>query len=786
MAVKNDIVDINLETGNIHRSFLNHSIGSGDITADRFGVRCFRNGVPETLTGACTGYFIRSDGGTVVIAGGTVSGNTAYVELPEACYAVEGQFALAIKVTQNGATSTLRIVDGMVSRTTTDAIVDPGTLVPSIEDLIEEIEEAVATIPPEYTDLKNAVEYAAGDNLEKLAYINGHYIDHNGAMDENENARCSDFIPVPKYASFMTVYVLYNNESVLSPVGYFYNEAFEPIRELTGEDHANGYKKFYIGTSAVYVRFNQSYGYAADSGKHLFRFEYNAITSTRTDSDMATGDHDLHDLEPNRIYNLYGQPEGTVSNLPYENWRGNVLTVFGTGNAQGIGKSVVALSSTNRIHVCRSWGSGGTYSDWVELLNGINAFEMLDTDFVGKVTFTFVENTRDYPTEISLEAGKSYKIVCDTIPDGRVRFFCKKKSSGTLESAYADLCPYKTEVDIVPETPSLLFIYNVDNTTNAPYTVRVYEQSSGHSLETQGRVYHVSKNPTARYHTYYTSLTQCLLDLKDDDRPKKIIIESGEYDIYQEYQDAGVPPYTGDDPVGGYFDYCVWIPKNTHIIGIGIVRLIWMPEKTQVTHASAYAVSPVNVAGTMTLENVEIYCKNGRYCIHNDALGKGEYSGAIQRYINVKCYKYICEFDGNNERLGTTHTLGFGIDREMHHEYINCEFYDEDSGNAFYGHDRNVANADYITEVQSSDIVLRDCVFVAAGTNAVRFVSGYESGDLHIRVKMAGCYMNKQILLDSTGKRNSFDLTVLNSGSPTIVVGDLDNEYPPKVYPPVS
>lgn len=154
MAIyREDIVDIELKSGNIHRSFLNHAIGAGDDMANRFGVRVSRDKIPETLSGSCVGYFIRADGATVVISDGVISGNKAYVTLPEACYAVEGQFCLAIKLQGNDDTVTMRIVDGTVNRTSTDTIVDPGTIIPSVEDLIDEIEEAVAQIPADYSAL---------------------------------------------------------------------------------------------------------------------------------------------------------------------------------------------------------------------------------------------------------------------------------------------------------------------------------------------------------------------------------------------------------------------------------------------------------------------------------------------------------------------------------------------------------------------------------------------------------------------------------------------------------
>ena len=161
MAIyKTDIADIELNGGSICRSFLNRTIGEGDINANQFGVRVLRGGEEVNLNGVTvTGYFIRPDGSTVVLNNGqTAEGSVAFVTLEQTCYAVEGQFSLAIKLTGSGVTGTMRIVDGVVSNTTTGTIVDPGTVIPSIEDLIEAIEEAVASIPQDYSYVEAIAE----------------------------------------------------------------------------------------------------------------------------------------------------------------------------------------------------------------------------------------------------------------------------------------------------------------------------------------------------------------------------------------------------------------------------------------------------------------------------------------------------------------------------------------------------------------------------------------------------------------------------------------------------
>ena len=139
-----DFVDVELTGGTVFRSFMNHQIGEGDKSANRFGVRAFRDGKPENLGSyTVTGYFIRADGVTITLTG-TASGNTAYVTLPQGCYAVEGNFTLAIKLTGGGVSSTVRIIDGTVVNVTSDSVVDPGGTVPDVAALNAVIADAEA------------------------------------------------------------------------------------------------------------------------------------------------------------------------------------------------------------------------------------------------------------------------------------------------------------------------------------------------------------------------------------------------------------------------------------------------------------------------------------------------------------------------------------------------------------------------------------------------------------------------------------------------------------------
>lgn len=287
---REDIVNIELMGGNIHRAFMQKSIGAGDELANRFGVRVYRNGTPETLTGNCFGLFIRADGATVPINNGTISGNMAYVTLPEECYAVEGVFTLAIKASVSGGeTTTLRIVDGVVSRTSTDIAVDPGTIIPSIEDLIEAIQEAIETIPPEYSEIVNAISYSinpaiyanTGNSINRYLSMKGTKATQNAIInssgEEEEgtgsgNNWISDFIKIP--ADKRNLFVILPNAYWCAA---FYDRNFNFLSFYDDNNipdiNGNALTEVSIVNNAEFIRFGfySGNGYTDEKYYDLFR-----------------------------------------------------------------------------------------------------------------------------------------------------------------------------------------------------------------------------------------------------------------------------------------------------------------------------------------------------------------------------------------------------------------------------------------------------------------------------------------------------------------------------------
>lgn len=112
---------------------------TADDAANVIGVEVYDGGAAAALSGSCVGYVIRADGGTLIITG-TISGNRASITLPASAYVVEGPVDIVIKVVNGSVKTTVGACRGYVVRSTTDVIIDPGHVIPSIEELLAQIE----------------------------------------------------------------------------------------------------------------------------------------------------------------------------------------------------------------------------------------------------------------------------------------------------------------------------------------------------------------------------------------------------------------------------------------------------------------------------------------------------------------------------------------------------------------------------------------------------------------------------------------------------------------------
>lgn len=158
--------------------YLHGNLFSQDNAANTINVHVHSAGVPESLGGTISANVIRSDGGTVAVAG-SVSGDTATVVLPQACYAVPGVIHIIIKSTVSSVVTTIAALVANVYTSSTDTVVDPGTIITDVAALIAEIEEAVDSIPVDYSGLLATI---AADYSSSKTYQVGQYAWQGGVL----------------------------------------------------------------------------------------------------------------------------------------------------------------------------------------------------------------------------------------------------------------------------------------------------------------------------------------------------------------------------------------------------------------------------------------------------------------------------------------------------------------------------------------------------------------------------------------------------------------------------
>lgn len=143
---------------------------TGDALADTISVRMYDGPNEHPISGTVVCNCIRADGATVPVTG-SISGNTAQATLVQACCAVPGPLAVVMKVVNGGTTSTVLKAVYTVDVSETGTVIDPGTIIQDVAAMIAAIEEAVATIPPDYSALTNESRRADTTLYDELGYM---------------------------------------------------------------------------------------------------------------------------------------------------------------------------------------------------------------------------------------------------------------------------------------------------------------------------------------------------------------------------------------------------------------------------------------------------------------------------------------------------------------------------------------------------------------------------------------------------------------------------------------
>lgn len=153
-------------------------LNCGEVDSHEFTISATLDNEPFAMSGVVTARFIRSDGVTVPLTG-SISDGAAVVVLNNLCYNVPGRFAFTVFITSEGVTTAIYGCTGTVRQTVSGSIVDPGEIIPSVSGLITAIENAIAEIPADYSQL---LATQAPTFSPSAPYVAGAYVWYDGTL----------------------------------------------------------------------------------------------------------------------------------------------------------------------------------------------------------------------------------------------------------------------------------------------------------------------------------------------------------------------------------------------------------------------------------------------------------------------------------------------------------------------------------------------------------------------------------------------------------------------------
>lgn len=170
MAVNSIISKISDLNEPLYQEELPNILVTGDQNGDRFDITVVRGSEKVNVASAgVTGYFIRIKSGTkiedapTVVIIGSASDNIVSVTLPESCYVDSGRFSLVIKAAIGNERHAVYACSGVILRSSTNEIIDPGHEIPDLDELLAKIAqlESATTAANEATTKANTAAKGA-------------------------------------------------------------------------------------------------------------------------------------------------------------------------------------------------------------------------------------------------------------------------------------------------------------------------------------------------------------------------------------------------------------------------------------------------------------------------------------------------------------------------------------------------------------------------------------------------------------------------------------------------
>lgn len=773
---------------------LDGSLFSNNANGNRIGVVVYNNGVAASLSGTVSGYAVLPDGTTVPCTG-SLSGNRASVLIPAAAYQ-PGIIFVSVFLTSGSTVTTLAAVAANVQQARTDSQVSPGSAVTDWTQTINAAMQSVVTanaanMAVEYGSLTYPVPVGKYTIYNDLLYRCTTPIATAESWTASHWTRVRIADDVSYLKSALNHYI--PSDSTEVELDFVSNRVSLPgIPALAGVVYhfvLSNYTGDYV---IVSVKEDQTkYNSILNDGELVFtptvngEFQFFDHGNVRTNAtikvlgndigtyrrELTTGE-DLNDLiQPG----TYFADKATVNSLlnppPYKE-SPIVMIVGKLFNKNAVFQFVVPYLHDSLIYRVKS-------------NRGWNIWKETNSEFKIKTVSVDFSSNRVANTGVVVPKNGTAIIRKTTAFEGKINIF------GHGDSDYYTWLydGMNTAVYNCYGTDRYIELFDADN-IGGSVTVDIYVLMAEKIEKTEHKTYRVgAKNRNCEYQSF----TQCLLDLKDDDRPKTIIVDGGEYDIFQEYRDANVPRRDPNDAYENrhdYMPYVVIVPPNTHIIGQGRVVLKYMPDASDTYKNESDVVSVLNVSGSATIENIEIHGKNCRYCIHDETLGMDRYSESRKIYKNVKCIMEMPDNDVTDGRsLGFKHTIGFGFDDRFYFEFDDCTFINNAEARAFYMHNRTRSNRGYAYNVDNSSTIIVNRCIMKSNSNLDAALVNSNGATQRIISKFTSCYFhNKKITAadDSGGVAgtypNAYQIVLLGCNTTEVGIPDESNLYPPEIY----
>lgn len=252
----------------------------------------------------------------------------------------------------------------------------------------------------------------------------------------------------------------------------------------------------------------------------------------------------------------------------------------------------------------------------------------------------------------------------------------------------------------------------------------------------------------------FTDPITCFRSIEEYDFHKKVIIQPGEYDIYELM--GGHEFFSNFTPDQDPYVVQPWL-NNIEIIGVGNV-IFKMDIPSDIPKSTTWIFSPLNIRGNATIKNITIKGTNIRYCIHDESKDLFPYTERI--YENV-----TCDIDDHA-------AIGCGYSKGTKITLINCNLHSE-NGSAYSYHSKG-----------GIFFHAQNCIFSSNSPDdsVVRFSE--ENSALTDHVTLSNCYLSGNSSIEMRGEWEytpnvgHTDITLLNTKTENI-----NNKYTSNTKP---